>query len=248
MPLQEFSLIPELFNGEKMTEINYRLLLVEDDPNLGFITQEALELQGYAVTLARDGEKAYDLFLKEAYELCLIDVMLPVKDGFALAGEIRQINRHIPIIFLTAKALKEDKIEGFRLGCDDYITKPFSTEELGLRIQAVLRRSYPGANSVKEDVFKIGKFRFNAVHQLLQQGETKQKLTNKESELLRLLCLHQNAVLERDVALKLIWGNDSFFNARSMDVYITKLRKYLSSDPRIEIVNIHGRGFKLTVA
>ena len=224
-----------------------KILFVEDDPNLGFITQESLELQGHTVSLARDGEKAYDLFLKESFDLCLIDVMLPVKDGFSLAKEIRQINRQIPIIFLTAKAMKEDKIEGFRIGCDDYITKPFSTEELGLRIQAVLRRSSPKANSGQEDVFGIGGFTFDPVHQLLKQGNTEQKLTNKESELLRLLCLHENAVLERDVALKLIWGNDSFFNARSMDVYITKLRKYLSVDPRIEIVNIHGRGFKLTV-
>jgi DNA-binding response OmpR family regulator len=224
-----------------------KILLVEDDPNLGFVTQESLELQGFAVTLVKDGEKAYDAFLKESFDLCLIDVMLPVKDGFALAGEIRRINRQIPMIFLTAKSLKEDKIEGFRLGCDDYITKPFSMEELVLRIQAVMRRARPEAACGKEDEFGIGEYRFDHTHRILKHAAEEYKLTHKESELLRLLCLHQNAVLEREVALKLVWGDDSFFNARSMDVYITKLRKYLSADPRIEIVNIHGRGFKLTV-
>lgn len=224
------------------------VLLVEDDPNLGTITQESLELQGFLVTLAEDGEKAHSLFLKKSFDLCLIDVMLPIKDGFTLAGEIRQINRNVPIIFLTAKSMKEDKIEGFKLGGDDYITKPFSMEELVLRIQAVLRRSHPGFKSQDADEFKIASYTFDIKRQVLKRNKTEKKLTHKETELLRLLCMHQNAILEREVALKLIWGDDSFFNARSMDVYITKLRKYLQDDDRILINNIHGKGFKLIVS
>lgn len=231
-----------------MKAIEIKVLLVEDDPNLGTITQESLELQGFNVTLAEDGEKAHTLFLSESFDLCLVDIMLPVKDGFTLATEIRQINPDIPIIFLTAKSMKEDKIEGFKLGGDDYITKPFSMEELVLRIQAVLRRSHPGYKSQDNDEFTIASYTFDSKGQILKYNTDERKLTHKESELLRLLCLHQNAVLEREVALKLIWGDDSFFNARSMDVYITKLRKYLQNDDRIQITNIHGKGFKLLVS
>jgi DNA-binding response OmpR family regulator len=172
--------------------------------------------------------------------------MLPVKDGFSLARDFRKIDPEIPIIFLTAKALKEDKIEGFRIGCDDYITKPFSVEELVLRMQAVLRRSQGGLKPQEKQIFEIGDFSFDAGHQTLKIGSEEKKLTYKESELLRLLCLHKNKILERDVALKIIWNDDSFFTARSMDVYITKLRRYLKADPKIQIVNIHGKGFKLS--
>jgi two-component system OmpR family response regulator len=229
-----------------MTRQNFKMLLVEDDPNLGLVTQEALELQGFLVTLAEDGDKAERNFLKNRFDLCIIDVMLPVKDGFSLAKAFRKIDPDIPIIFLTARALKEDKIEGFHIGCDDYITKPFSIEELVLRIQAVLRRSHVGSKPQENQVFQIGDFTFDANRQALKVGNDAKRLTYKESELLRLLCLHKNKILERDVALNLIWNDDSFFTARSMDVYITKLRRYLKADPQIHIVNIHGKGFKLS--
>jgi two-component system OmpR family response regulator len=229
-----------------MTRRDYKILLVEDDPNLGFMTQEALELQGFLVTLAEDGDKAEQNFLKNKFDLCIIDIMLPIKDGFTLARDFRKIDSDIPIIFLTAKALKEDKIEGFRIGCDDYITKPFSTEELVLRMQAVLRRSHGGPKLQEKQIFEIGDFSFDANHQMLKIGNDERRLTYKESELLRLLCLHKNKILERDMALKIIWNDDSFFTGRSMDVYITKLRRYLKEDPKIQIMNIHGKGFKLS--
>jgi DNA-binding response OmpR family regulator len=224
------------------------ILLIEDDPNLGFILQENLELQGYTVERCADGEEGLHAFLRKKFDLCLLDVMLPKKDGFTLAREIRKINQDLPIIFLTAKSLKEDRIEGFKIGGDDYIVKPFSMEELALRIQAVLRRSKPVRQENKAShVFAIGEYIFDFDQLTLQRGERAQKLTAKEAELLRLLCLHVNEVLEREVALKLIWGEDSYFNARSMDVYITKLRKYLKDDSRIEIRNVHGKGFRLMV-
>ncbi len=224
------------------------ILLLEDDPNLGFILQENLELQGYRVERCTEGEAGLLAFLKQKFDLCLIDVMLPRKDGFSLARDIRKTSQELPIIFLTAKSLKEDRIEGFKIGGDDYITKPFSMEELALRIQAVLRRSKALPNEkAAASVFQIRSYTFNVEQQTLQHGEETQKLTAKEAELLRLLCLHLNEVLEREVALKLIWGEDNYFNARSMDVFISKLRKYLSADERIEIRNVHGKGFRLRV-
>lgn len=225
----------------------HNILLIEDDVNLGFMLQENLELHGFAVKLSGDGEEGLKYFLKGNYDLCLIDVMLPKKDGFTLAKEIRNINRDIPIFFLTAKSLKEDRIEGFKIGGDDYITKPFSTEELVLRIQNVLRRR-KNINLIngKKKNFEIGIFRFDAEKQTLTTDSSKQKLTHKESELLRLLCLHINQTLDRDLALKMIWENNSFFSARSMDVYISKLRKFLKNDDRIELSNVHGKGFKLS--
>ncbi|NUO80267.1 response regulator transcription factor [candidate division KSB1 bacterium] len=224
------------------------ILLIEDDPNLGFILQENLELQGYRVERCADGEAGLQAFLRQRFDLCLIDVMLPKKDGFSLARDIRKTTQELPIIFLTAKSLKEDRIEGFKIGGDDYLTKPFSMEELALRIQAVLRRSraLPEEKSAAS-IFQIGSYSFNAEQQALKRGEETQKLTAKEAELLRLLCLHMNEVLEREVALKLIWGEDNYFNARSMDVFISKLRKYLSADEHLEIRNVHGKGFRLRV-
>jgi len=225
---------------------NYKILLIEDDVNLGFIIQENLELQGFSVKLCSDGEEGYKTFLSKEFDLCLIDVMLPKKDGFTLAQDIRKTDQGIPIIFLTAKSLKEDRIHGFKIGADDYITKPFSTEELVLRIQAVLRRSKKETSTISEqNIFEIGNYQFNYNQQFLQINQTEQKLTNKEAELLRLLCLHKNQILDRDVALNLIWEDNSFFNSRSMDVYISKLRKYLNQDNQIEILNVHGKGFKL---
>jgi len=224
-----------------------KILLIEDDPNLGLILQENLQLQGFEVELCVDGEEGRTSFLQNQFDLCLLDVMLPKKDGFTLAGEIRKINQDIPIIFLTAKSLKEDRIEGFKIGGDDYITKPFSMEELLLRIQAVLKRSRHSTVEEKQKFFSIGDYEFDAEKQVLLNQNKKQKLTYKEAELLRLLCLHKNAIMERELALKLIWGDDNFFNGRSMDVFITKLRKYLKKDNRIQIVNVHGKGFKLVV-
>ncbi len=231
----------------KVLEKKAKILLIEDDPNLGLILQENLQLQSFEVDLCTDGEEGRTAFLQNHFDLCLLDVMLPKKDGFTLAGEIRKINQDIPIIFLTAKSLKEDRIEGFKIGGDDYITKPFSMEELMLRIQAVLKRTRPSRLEENQKIFSIGNYEFNMDKQILQNQKKKQKLTHKEAELLRLLCLHKNAILERELALKLIWGEDNFFNGRSMDVFITKLRKYLKEDSQIQIVNVHGRGFKLLV-
>lgn len=225
-----------------------KVLLVEDDPNLGTILSEYLNVKGYDTTLAVDGEKGYDEFIKNNFEFIILDVMMPKKDGFTLATDIRNTNKDIPIIFLTAKSLKEDTIEGFRLGADDYITKPFSMEELMARMNAILRRvdAKHEENSQQKE-FSIGKFTFLAEKRILKsKGEEEQKLTSKESELLRLLCLNKNKVMDRTVALKAIWNDDSYFNSRSMDVYITKLRKYLKSDSAIEILNVHGQGFRLS--
>jgi DNA-binding response OmpR family regulator len=226
-----------------------RILLVEDDPNLGQILKEYLELKGYQPSLARDGAEAFTWFSQQRYDLCIFDVMLPKKDGFTLAREVRMTDKQIPIIFLTAKSMKEDTLEGLRLGADDYLTKPFSMEELLLRMNAVLRRSRSGAVAVPAEasVFSLGSYQFDHQQQTLRRGDTLVKLTSKESALLRLLCVNINQTLERSLALKTIWHDDTYFNARSMDVYITKLRKYLKEDPAIEIVNIHGTGYKLVV-
>ncbi len=221
-----------------------KILLAEDDNNLGSLLKEYLVIKGYKADLYPDGNKAYKGFLKEHYNLCLLDVMMPEKDGFTLAKEIRQINSDIPIVFLTAKSLKHDVLEGFSLGADDYITKPFSMEELLYRIEAILRRTQQRLNK-PQDVYQIGNYSFDTQKQTLTINSKMQKLTTKEAELLKLLCAHQNKVLERNFALRTIWFDDNYFNARSMDVYITKLRKYLHEDPSIEILNVHGKGFKL---
>jgi two-component system, OmpR family, response regulator len=228
-------------------ENKYNILLVEDDANLGFVTQESLQQQGFNVVLTDNGESGYTEFVKGAFDLCLIDIMLPVKDGIALAQDIRKINPSVPIIFVTAKSLKEDRIAGFKLGCDDYIVKPFSMEELILRMQAVLRRTNPSLSPAEQASFHIGEYVFEYQDNHLVYDKMKQKLTNKESELLRLLCLHVNKVLDRHVALNLVWGDDNFFTGRSMDVYLSKLRKYLQNDENIRIENVHGKGFKLVV-
>lgn len=227
-------------------EENLRILLCEDDENLGMLLREFLHAKGFTADLCSDGEKGYKTFLKGKYDLCVLDVMMPKKDGFSLAHDIRNVNAEIPIIFLTAKALKEDVLQGFKLGADDYITKPFSMEELVFRIGAILRR-VKGKKEKEITMYKLGKFTFDTQKQtLIADGKT-QKLTTKESELLALLCAHMNDILERNFALKSIWIDDNYFNARSMDVYITKLRKHLKADPAIEIINIHGKGYKLIV-
>lgn len=225
-------------------EEKLRILLCEDDENLGMLLREYLQAKGYATDLCPDGECGYKAFMKETYDLCILDVMMPKKDGFTLAQEIRQANTEIPIIFLTAKTLKEDVLEGFKIGADDYITKPFSMEELTFRIEAILRR-VRGKKNKGSNLYKIGKFTFDTQKQLLTIDGRQTKLTTKESELLALLCAHANEILQRDFALKTIWIDDNYFNARSMDVYITKLRKHLKEDDSIEIINIHGKGYKL---
>jgi DNA-binding response OmpR family regulator len=195
--------------------------------------------------LCSNGEEAFKVFLREKWNLCLFDVMMPVMDGFTLAREVRNHNKEVPIVFLTAKSMKEDTIEGFKVGGDDYITKPFSMEELLMRIKAILKRTERSDGTNAEQEFTIGKYKFNPMlNQLLHNGDV-HKLTSKEVELLKLLCLHKNDTLERNFALRAIWSEDNYFNARSMDVYIARLRKYLHDDPNIEILNVHGKGFKL---
>ncbi|MCM1153222.1 MAG: response regulator transcription factor [Muribaculum sp.] len=221
-----------------------RILLCEDDENLGLLLKEFLQAKGYNCELYNDGDKGYKAFLKGQYDLCVLDVMMPKKDGFTLAQEIRNLNGEVPIIFLTAKSLNEDKLEGFNIGADDYITKPFSMEELVLRISAIMRRVI-GKKNKEVSLYQIGKYTFDTNKQVLVADGKVKKLTTKESELLRLLCSHANDILERNFALKSIWVDDNYFNARSMDVYITKLRKLLKEDPNIEIINVHGKGYKL---
>ena len=221
-----------------------RILLCEDDENLGMLLREYVQAKGYICDLFGDGDAGYKAYLKGRYDFCILDVMMPKKDGFTMAQEIRSINSDIPIIFLTAKSLKEDILEGFKIGGDDYITKPFSMEELLFRIEAILRR-VKGKKGKEITMYKIGKFTFDTQKQVLMIDDTATKLTTKESELLSLLCAHVNEILERNFALKTIWIDDNYFNARSMDVYITKLRKHLKDDPSIEIINIHGKGYKL---
>jgi DNA-binding response OmpR family regulator len=222
-----------------------KLLLAEDDENLGLLLKEYLIAKGYKTELYPDGIAAYNGFMKEPFDLCILDIMMPRKDGISLARDIRLINAEIPIIFLTAKNLKEDVLEGFKIGADDYITKPFSMEELIMRIEAIMRRISQDNKNVDQTIFKLGRYTFDARKQILSTEDDQVKLTTKESELLRLLCNNANKVLERNFALKTIWIDDNYFNARSMDVYITKLRKHLKDEPTIEIINVHGKGYKL---
>lgn len=225
-------------------EENLKILLCEDDENLGMLLREYLQAKGYEAVLCPDGEAGYREFQKTKFDICVLDVMMPKKDGFSLAQDIRLQNAELPIIFLTAKTLKEDILEGFKIGADDYITKPFSMEELVMRIEAILRR-VKGKKTRENTIYHIGRFTFDTQKQLLSIGDKQTKLTTKENELLALLCAHANEILQRDYALKTIWIDDNYFNARSMDVYITKLRKHLKEDDQIEIINIHGRGYKL---
>lgn len=222
-----------------------RILLAEDDSNLGILLRNYLTAKNYETGLYVNGILALEAFKTGSYDLCILDIMMPEMDGLTLAREIRLGNSGMPIIFLTAKNQKEDILEGFKSGADDYITKPFSMEELLYRIEAILRRSSSPAPIRKSDSYKIGGYIFDPLKQLLSFGTQSIKLTTKESELLELLCIHRNEILERKSALKAIWIDDNYFNARSMDVYITRLRKYLKKDPSIKILNIHGKGYKL---
>jgi len=227
-----------------MEKSGLRVLLAEDDRNLGNILQSYLEAKGYPTKLCINGEEAFTAYKKEDFDFCIVDVMMPVKDGFSLVKDIRKIDKTIPVLFLTAKSLQEDKLIGFEVGADDYLTKPFSMEELLARMQAIIRRTDQPIED-EEPVFEIGAYTFDYNRQLLKIGDTENKLTSKEAELLKLLCDKMNDVLDRAFALNKIWFDDSYFNARSMDVYIAKLRKYLKEDPKVELINVHGVGFKL---
>ncbi len=223
-----------------------KVLLCEDDPNLGTLLKEYLNAKGFDAELATDGVEGAKMFKRSSYDFILLDVMMPLKDGFTLAKEIREEDKHTPILFLTAKSMKEDALEGFRSGGDDYITKPFSMEELLARMTAILRRTSALPDEGDETVqYTIGKYTFDYNKQKLSLGDSEIKLTTKENELLYLLCKNKNNIMERSYALKAIWGDDNYFNGRSMDVYIAKLRKHLKNDESVEILNIHGRGFKL---
>lgn len=226
---------------------NNRILLVEDDPNFGTVLKDYLSLNDYKVTLAKDGLEGLIMFKNDDYDLCILDVMMPRKDGFSLAKDIRASNSEVPIIFLTARTMKEDVLKGYQSGADDYLNKPFDSEVLLYKIKAILQRKESEQN-IEEDIFefKIGKFDFNSkLRHLSYDGGEIQKLSPKESKLLKLLAIYKNDLMPRELALTKIWRDDNYFTSRSMDVYIAKLRKYLKLDPNVEILNIHGEGFRL---
>jgi DNA-binding response OmpR family regulator len=225
--------------------LKIKILLVEDDPNLGFVIKDTLTQHNFDVTLCANGEQGEKNFSEGIFQLCLLDVMLPRKDGFSLARSIREKNKNIPILFLTAKSMTEDKLAGFGTGADDYITKPFSIEELLCRIEVFLRRSTQTDVVVSENIFSIGEFEFDYKNLTLKNKDQQKVLTQKEAEVLRLLHLHRGRVLKREEILTNVWGDDDYFMGRSMDVFISKLRKYLKEDPAVRIVNYHGVGFKL---
>lgn len=231
-----------------MTQEKPHIFYVEDDPYLSFVTKDNLELKGYKVTFCMDGKEAIDIFESNAFDLCILDVMLPEVDGFTLAKKIRETNEDIPIIFLSAKSLKEDRIEGLTSGGDDYLTKPFNIEELVLKIEIFLKRNkISNNNSSTRNVLSVGKFRFNTNDLQLSLGDESRRLTSREAYLLKYLIENQNQVLKKEDILKEVWDSDSYFNSRSLDVFISRLRKYLKDDPNIKINNIHGIGFILVV-
>ena len=231
-----------------MDPIKPQILLCEDDTNLGMVLKNYLELNDYDVTLERDGKLGLAAFQREKFDLCLLDVMMPNMDGFTLAEEIRDVNPDVPLFFLSAKTMKDDIIQGYKLGADDYITKPFDSEVLLLKIKAILKRNEELHREEVNAEYDLGKYHFNPrLRELIIDGKT-QTLSPKENELLKMLSEYKNDLLSREIALKKIWGSDTYFNGRSMDVYIAKLRKYLKEDPALEIVNIHGNGFRLVVS
>lgn len=227
-----------------------RILLVEDDPNLSIVIHDYLEFLDYETTVCKDGEEGFNEFTKSKFDLVILDIMMPKKDGYSVAEDIRRFDDDTPIIFVTAKSMKEDRIKGFQSGCDDYITKPFSTEELSMRIKAILKRCMVAQNGkaeTQQKTFQIGSFVFDIDNMLLKSNQSEYTLTRKEGALLKLLCIYKNKLLTRELALKSVWGDDDYFIGRSMDVFITKLRKYLKEDPSISITNVHGTGFRLDV-
>jgi len=232
-----------------MKDSNKKILIVEDDPNFGSILKEYLIINDYDITLAKNGIEGFEKFKKNDFDLCILDVMMPYKDGFTLAKEIREKNDSVPIFFLTAKNLKEDVLKGFKIGADDYLTKPFDSDVLLAKIKAVLsRQNAPAHPNSDEFEFEFSGFIFNSKLRFLTYKTDKPiKLSPKENQLLRLLVLHINDLLPRDIALNKIWRDDNYFTSRSMDVYIAKLRKYLSADEKVQILNIHGEGFRLVI-
>lgn len=224
-----------------------RILLVEDDTSLGFIISDQLKSDGYHVTLCTDGAEGFKRFNEEEFHMCIFDVMMPKKDGFTLASDVRKINTEIPILFLTAKSNDEDKVQGFKSGGDDYLTKPFNVEELQLRVAALLRRVNITLEEKDESSYQIGTYTFDTVNFQLKHANFEKSLTKKEAQILKILCKFMNQVVARDIVLTGVWGQDDYFVGRSLDVFITKLRKYLKEDENIQIVNIHGIGFKLEV-
>ena len=225
-----------------------KILLVEDDSSLGFIISDQLSSDGYSVTLCTDGAEGFQRFNQEKFHMCIFDVMMPKMDGFTLAKDIRKIDSNIPILFLSAKGADEDKVEGFKSGGDDYLTKPFNVEELQLRVAAMLRRVDIQPESEEKDVYQIGDYTFDTINYQLTHANFEKSLTKKEAQILTILCKFMNQVAAREIVLNGVWGNDDYFVGRSLDVFITKLRKYLKEDPRIQITNVHGIGFKLEVS
>lgn len=226
---------------------NAKILLVEDDMNFGNVLKGFLEMHGYEITLARDGQSGLTAFGTKTHDLCILDVMMPKVDGFTLASQIRELDKKVPLIFLTAKSMKEDQLKGYKSGADDYLTKPFDTDVLLHKIRVILRRSMGIADIEEQTGFSIGKFHFDYKLRIVSSDNKKETLSPKEAELLRLLCVHKNDLLPRQKALKLIWGDDNYFNGRSMDVFITRLRKYFKEDPKVEIVTLQGKGVRLLV-
>ncbi len=224
-----------------------KILLVEDDANLGFIISDQLKSDGYSVTLCTDGAEGFQRFNNDAFHMCIFDVMMPKKDGFTLAKDIRKINAKIPILFLTAKSSDEDKIEGFKSGGDDYLTKPFNVEELQLRVAAMLRRVDIEIPEAEASVYQLGDYTFDTINFTLKHSKFEKSLTKKEAQILKILCKFKNQVVAREIVMTGVWGQDDYFIGRSLDVFITKLRKYLKEDERIQITNVHGIGFKLEV-
>ena len=232
-----------------MEEQNKKILLVEDDPNFGTVLKDYLTMNDYEIVHAKNGMEGFEKFKKDDFDLCILDVMMPYKDGFTLAKEIREKNEDVPIIFLTAKAMKEDVLKGYKVGADDYLNKPFDSEVLLMKIKAIIqRKATDSVTDSKQFEFKIGKFHLNSKLRFLKfKDQDPVKLSPKENDLLRLLALHENDLMPRELALTKIWRDDNYFTSRSMDVYIAKLRKYLKPDPQVEILNIHGEGFRLVV-
>ena len=232
-----------------MEEQNKKILLVEDDPNFGTVLKDYLIMNDFDVVHAKNGMEGFEKFKKEDFDLCILDVMMPYKDGFTLAKEIREKNTEVPIVFLTAKAMKEDVLKGYKVGADDYLNKPFDSEVLLMKIKAIMqRKTTDSLADSKQFEFQIGRFHLNSKLRFLSlDGAEPEKLSPKENELLRLLALHENDLMPRELALTKIWRDDNYFTSRSMDVYIAKLRKYLKPDPKVEILNIHGEGFRLVI-
>jgi two-component system, OmpR family, response regulator len=238
--------IYRLTGKSDMAKKQSKIFLVEDDLSFGSVLKSYLELNDYVVDWIDDGKYAIDRFRKSVFDICILDIMLPNVDGFTIADEIRKINRAVPIVFLTAKKLKDDQLKGYNVGADDYITKPFDTDILLCKIKAILNRNE--VNSPERDIYEIGKYIFNSKLRVLSIDKTETKMSPKEGQLLEMLAQNINGLISRETALKKIWGSDDYFTARSMDVYITKLRKYLAEDPNLTIKNIHGSGFQLIVS